>query len=274
MKTEVIKELQDLRSLSWTRTRKSSGTVGSFLKAYSDVKIPKLYYKLSRFDSERGIVGHECVNEIIVDRLLTLLGVEHLHYRLLHAAILIERKPHEVYLCASEDFKGRSEHKIALDAYYQAECEDESSLRDFCIARGWEDYIYKMLVVDFLILNRDRHGANIEVLRDNKKRTLRLAPLFDHGLSLILEDDDDTISAIDVLEDKRVQCCLGSSSVRENLELIPKGKIPKLNRLQETDRQIIFRDLETVISPVLLEKTWEMIWRRWCYFESFCAQRQ
>ena len=274
METEVIKELQDLRSLSWTRTRKSSGTAGSFLKAYSDVKIPKLYYKLSRFDSERGVVGHECVNEIIVDRLLTRLGVEHLHYRLLHAAILIERKPYEVYLCSSEDFKGRSEHKIALEAYYQAECEDGSSLRDFCIARGWEDYIYKMLVVDFLILNRDRHGANIEVLRDNKKRMLRLAPLFDHGLSLILEDDDDKISAIDVLEDKRVQCCLGSSSVRENLGLIPEGKIPKFNRLQETDKRIIFQDLETVFSPVLIEKTWEMIWRRWCYFESFCAQRQ
>ncbi len=274
MKTEVIKDLQDLRSLSWTRTRKSSGTAGSFLKAYSDVKAPKLYYKLSRFDSERGVVGHECVNEIIVDRLLTLLGVEHLHYRLLHAAVLIDHNPYEVYLCASEDFKGRSEHKIALDAYYQAECDDGTPLRDFCIARGWEDYVYKMLVVDFLILNRDRHGANIEVLRDNKKRTLRLAPLFDHGLSLILEDDDDKISAIDVWEDKRVQCCLGSSSVRENLDLIPTGKFPELNRLQETDRQMIFRDLETVISPVLMEKTWEMIWRRWCYFESFCAQRQ
>lgn len=273
MKTEVIKNIQDLRNLSWTRTRKSSGTAGSFLKAYSDIDEPKIYYKLSRFDGINGIVGHECVNEIIVDRLLTLLGVEHLHYRLVHASILIERKPYEVYLCASEDFKERSEHKIALDAYYQVECEDEMSLREFCIARGWEDYIYTALAIDYLILNRDRHGANIEVLRDNKKRTLRLAPLFDHGLSLVLEDDDEKIRAIDVLEDKRVQCCLGSSSVQENLNLIPKDKIPKFNRLRESDKQIIFQDLETVISPILMEKTWEMIWQRWCHYESFCAQR-
>ncbi len=47
------------------------------------------------------------------------------------------------------------------------------------------DYIYIMLVVDFVILNRDRHGANIEVLRNSRDKTLRLAPLFDHGLSLL-----------------------------------------------------------------------------------------
>ena len=47
---------------------------------------------------------------------------------------------------------------------------------------GWEDYIYQMLVVDYLILNQDRHGANIEVLRNSRKKTVRLAPLFAHGL--------------------------------------------------------------------------------------------
>ena len=33
---------------------------------------------------------------------------------------------------------------------------------------GWEDYVYQMLIVDYLILNRDRHGANIEVLRNSE----------------------------------------------------------------------------------------------------------
>ena len=31
-----------------------------------------------------------------------------------------------------------------------------------------------MLAVDYIILNRDRHGANIEVLRNPKKKTIRL----------------------------------------------------------------------------------------------------
>lgn len=52
----------------------------------------KIYYKLSNYDSEKGIIGHECVNEIIVDRLLSILGVEHLEYQLIHADIEIDEK--------------------------------------------------------------------------------------------------------------------------------------------------------------------------------------
>lgn len=73
--------------------------------------------------------------------------------------------------------------KIALDVYYQMERKEGESPLEFCIRMGWADYIYEMLAVDFLILSRDRHGANIEVLRDRRNKTIRLAPLFDHGLS-------------------------------------------------------------------------------------------
>lgn len=53
------------------------------------------------------MIGHECINEIIVDRLLTLLGVEHLSYELIHADIEVEGKIYNTFLCASEDFKKR-----------------------------------------------------------------------------------------------------------------------------------------------------------------------
>ena len=67
--------------------------------------------------------------------------------------------------------------------FYQLERNDGESPLEFCVRQGWGESIYQMLVVDYLILNRDRHGANIEVLRDTKRKTLRLAPIFDHGLS-------------------------------------------------------------------------------------------
>ena len=53
-------------------------------------------------DSQEGMSA-----EIIVDRLLTLLEVEHLEYELIHADIEIEGKRYNLYLCASEDFKKR-----------------------------------------------------------------------------------------------------------------------------------------------------------------------
>ena len=77
--------------------------------------------RLSNFDKARGIIGHECMNELIVDRLLTILGIPHLAYQLIHADVTVDGKTHEVYLCASEDFKAKRETKIALDAYKELE---------------------------------------------------------------------------------------------------------------------------------------------------------
>lgn len=76
---QLMKEKQDLTHLSWSVNRNSFGIGGSFLKSYSELGGKKTYYKLSSFDKTRGIIGHECVNELIVDRLLTIL--EFLTYR-------------------------------------------------------------------------------------------------------------------------------------------------------------------------------------------------
>ena len=98
MQEQIISEKQDLTWLSWSHIRNSSGTAGSFLKAYSELGGVKTYYKLSHYDSVRGIIGHECANEIIVDRFLTILGIEHLSYQLIHADILIQGTPCETWL--------------------------------------------------------------------------------------------------------------------------------------------------------------------------------
>ena len=152
MQSKVVTDLQDLTYLNWSHVRNSSGTAGTFLKSQSISDGKKVYYKASNFDSENGIVGHECVNEIIVDRLLTILGVEHLSYQLIHAAIDIDGRTFETWICASEDFK--------------------------------------------------------------------------------------------------------------------ESVFP--NHLTTNDRAIILEDLEHILSPIHLDKIWEMIYKRWCYYESLC----
>lgn len=275
MNTQIVLDKQDLTFLTWSKIRNSSGTAGSFLKAYSELGGVKIYYKLSNYDSIHGIIGHESVNELIVDRLLTILGIDHLHYRLIHADIFVDGKKHETFLCASENFRKINEDKLAIDICYGSDhLEDESPL-DFCLRMGWGEYIWQMLVVDYLILNRDRHGANIEVLRNKKKKTIRLAPLFDHGLSLLCRcETEEAIDKFDVMADQQVQCFVGSQSARENLELIPVDRMPKLNPLKESDKKIMLEGLDGIISQKLQEKIWDMIWNRWCYYEDFCNSRQ
>ena len=130
---QIIKNKQDLTYLEWSKIRHSSGTAGSFLKATMLEGERKIYCKLSDYDEIKGVVGHECVNEIIVDRLLNILGVEHLNYRLIYADISVSGKVIDTYLCASDDFKKSGEEKTALDIYYNLEKNENESPLDFCI---------------------------------------------------------------------------------------------------------------------------------------------
>lgn len=271
----ITREKQDLTWLSWSKIRNSSGTAGSFLKAFSDLGGEKTYYKLSDFDTVRGIVGHECINELIAGRLLTLCGIEHLPYRLIRADIIIGGTLYETWLCASSDFKKRGENKTALDVFYQAERIEGEGPLDFCLRKGWGGYIRNMLALDFIILNRDRHGANIEVLRDPRRKTLRLAPLFDHGLSLIFSCHDAASAvAADPMEDKPVQCFVGSRSAWDNLRLIPGGVPPELPPFSEETRRTLFDGLDEAIGQEWLDKIWEMLCKRRSAYEDFCSQRR
>ena len=273
METRVIREKQDLKYLKWNHARTSSGTAGTFLKSESNIGGSKVYYKLSNFDMVNGVVGHECVNEIIVDRLLTILGVEHLHYQLIYADINVDGQVYTTYLCASEDFKARGESKIALDDYYRVSSDGKENRYDFCVRQGWQKIINEMIAVDYIILNRDRHGANIEVLLNPKKKTLRIAPLFDHGLSLLYSCSNDAeVEGYDVTEDRPCQNFIGSRSCYDNLKMIQTEKYIFQNELKKADRYEIFADLDGIISQKLMDKIWEMIWKRYKKYRKMCKE--
>ena len=201
--------------------------------------------------------------------MLTILGVEHLSYELINADIEIEGNIYSTYLCASEDFKKRGESKIALDDYYRTNAQKGESHYDFCVREGWKEYIDRMIAVDYLILNRDRHGANIEVLRNSRAHTLRIAPLFDHGLSLLYSCmSDNDVEQFDIMQDKRCQNFIGGYSCYENLQLIKdKTKIFE-NKLQESDRDTIFEGMDNILSDIFINKIWNMIYERYKIYEN------
>ncbi len=271
---QIVAGVQDLTYLNWAKSRQSSGTAGSFLKSYDDVGDRKIYYKLSDYRVGSGIVGHECINEIVVDRLLEILGIPHLSYQLIHARVFVDGCEHETWLNASYDFKAPGESKMALDMYYELERKEGESPLDFCLKNGWGDRLWQMLVVNYLILNRDRHGANIEVLRNPRARTLRLAPLFDHGLSLLCRcQTPESVATFNPMADLPVQSFVGSVSAERNLDLIPGGAFPKLLPLYEADEHALFDGLEEATSPEWRRAVWNMIWGRWQRLEDIRIAR-
>ncbi|MCM1089118.1 MAG: hypothetical protein NC419_13260 [Muribaculaceae bacterium] len=268
---DFIKELQDLRYLDWVNKKMSIGTPGCFLKAYEETNEGRIYYKMSNYDSYRGIFGHECVNELIVSRLLDILEIPHLEYQLVFAKLCINEQEMEGYISKSVNFRKENEKKMVFDTYYELYCEKKESPLDFAKRCGWEQYVYQMFVVDYLICNRDRHGANIEVLVDEKEKP-RLAPLFDHGLSLLFScyNDLESVRKFDILEDRAVNNFIGSKSLEYNLGLIPKGQIIFSGKLKEEDKEILVKELEQTLPKEHLDKIWVMIWERWKKYVEIC----
>lgn len=103
---------------------------------------------------------------------------------------------------------------MAFDLFYDLEKQGNESPLEFAGRFGWEQYIYRMILVDYLVANRDRHGSNIEVL-----------------------------------------------------------KTLNINRLKAADREYLLDGMDEVISPMHVEKIWEMIWKRWCYYETLCNKK-
>lgn len=259
-------ELIDLRQLTWTKTRESSGTAGSYLKSYSYENGKKKYYKLSYFDDISKKFGYESFNEIIACILLDIFEFEHLNYFLSEALIKINNKEYKTYLTYSYDFKGINESKISFENFYELNKLDNEDIISFSKRYNFINSIYNMIIIDYLIINRDRHGANIEVLYNNKNKTYHLAPLFDHGLSLLspyYKDDD--ILNFDDSSITRVNSYIGTSSLEENLKIVPKDYI----KMKKIDINSIFNVLEPILDKNYLAKVKNIIAKRWCYLEDF-----
>lgn len=271
---DLILEVQDLRYLNWSDTKLSPGTPGCFLKAYEERSGRRFYYKLSNYDSYRGVFGHECVNELVVSRLLEILQIDHLNYMLLHARICIDGKEIETYITRTEIFRRENQRKMPCDMYYDIHKQEQEKPLDFFLRMGWETYVYQMLIVDYLICNRDRHGANIEILID-EKGIAQPAPLFDHGLSLLFSSygDLERIRKYDVMEDRAVNNFFGSKSSEYNLGFVPKGRQWFEGSLRKGDRDRLLCGLNGILHAEHSDKIWNMVWKRWERYAEICGEK-
>lgn len=263
---DIVTKIQDYTDLVWSEKTVTSGTSGCFLKAkkLGSDGITR-YFKLSNYDSYRGIFGYECVYELIASRVMNMLGVEHLQYKLVHANVKIDDKIYETYLCESKDFKQDNERKVALDLYYDLEKQNGENPLQFCDRAGWHNQIRKMMLADFLIINRDRHGANIEVLVS--KKGARLAPLFDNGSSFLApySGAETKIKNFDPMEDMPVNNYLGTRSLFENLSFIDTDLT---DEILDFYKEELLLGLDKILPKEHLEKIWEIVWKRWNYYES------
>jgi len=256
----------DLRDISWTHSAGSVASDGVFLKSIIEDRGVKYYLKMSAYDSYRGIFGHEAVNELIAYRLGKLLGFPVPFCTLRKALVYLDGRELETYISVAPSFKS-VESRETLSRFYNANrlSANESPL-DLCKRFSWTDDIYRMFIFDFLIINRDRHGANLEVFKNGG--ALKLSPFFDNGVSFVFSYTEEAdLSSFNVLGDLPVNNFIGTRSLRENLKFIDRRLY--FNELRSSDRMKLFEGLEGILPDGHLFVIWEIIWRRWDYVKDF-----
>lgn len=175
---------------------------------------------------------------------------------MVYCKVQIANRVFGTWVTRSKDFKQPGESKMTFETYYDILSTEGEDKLHFIKRLGLEEYFYHMFLFDYLICNRDRHGANIEVLQ--KGDNYRLAPIFDNGLSFLFScyNDGEKMLEFDKLKDGPVNNYVGSMNLSDNVKLVPKSMRKKVCI---PTREQLFKGLENAALAVPNEY-WDCIY--------------
>jgi len=249
----------DLRDEVWSRTAGSLASDGLYMKTELQIGDINFYLKLSRYDSYRGVYGHESVNELIAYRLGNILGFNVPEGYLKKCLVKIDDREHETYVFAAKSYKTTGSRTAFENFYVDNRLSENEAPLDLCKRFGWTDTIYKMFIFDYLIVNRDRHGANLEVMKNGDTS---LSPFLDNGLSFVCSCTNEAeLKAFDIMEDRAVNNFIGEKRLEVNLNKIDKKL--KFNQLNDSDIDSLFIGLQGVLPESYFDIIRNIIQRRW-----------
>ena len=122
----------------------------------------------------------EPINEVVASRMMDLLGIEHVCYDLDGEYSVCDAFTSEKMEFLPADQVGRLLKKTKEVSYY----EHYIACCEWLGIENAREQIEKMLVIDYIIANSDRHYGNFGIVRDAEKlSSYRIAPIFDNGNS-------------------------------------------------------------------------------------------
>ena len=143
--------------------------------------------KGSRYDEMQ-----EPFNEVIAGKIMELFGIEHVEYG------LIRNKSNNMPLCYCECMVDRDTEYMTAQYVKDSELRESRNEYDRLIEicekngiNGARQEIDKMIVLDYIMGNTDRHTGNFGIIRNaGSLKWLNVAKIFDNGNSLCHEIKD------------------------------------------------------------------------------------
>lgn len=255
----------DLTGIDLTKSGGLSGSQGVYLK-YKD---KDNYYKFSTFDPYFGFIGFESFNEVIAGRLGKILGINVLQQTLVRTKVVISNKPYITYACKSISYKKPGEVRVYLPEYFKKKGIKGSSIYEAAINAGFKDFLNTLFIWDYLIIGRDRHSGNVELLA--KGRKIRFAPIFDNGVSLLApitygipkNSFKEKVLHFRELDDYMANNFIGYRSLNANLSLVTNPIY--INKLLKEHKKSIFYGMNSILPSFYIDKLWSIICYRYSY---------
>lgn len=238
-----MQKIKDYRHLKWCFSSNSSG--GQYLKSEAIVNNKKYYYKISDF--RYGMFfSHESVLEVIASRLGLLLGFPVLKYTGNMARIVINDKEYVTFVSKSLNYCKSGQTAMPLLTDYQINKFLNESPLEYCKRIGLTEFMDYIFIFDYLIMNTDRHGRNIELLYNGNE--IIPAPIFDNGRCLTYEcgNNKENIIYWNYTESGQGNNFVGGIYLENNLKYI--SRTYKLPHMTEESYKHIFYGLHDVLT--------------------------
>lgn len=213
-------KVDDLRELSLTSTSK-----GMLYKCLDSVDGKKVFIKTgTKLRNKFSVL--EPVSEVISSEIISKFNIDCAKNKL--SKIVLPNINEEVLVSISEDFVKDNEEMMSIRSILGNASRENLYDKVVALIPNLKIDIDRMIVMDFLINNIDRHLRNFSIINEDG-RGVKFAPLYDHGLSLyadiqdyeLEQDDKETWEMID-------ECKPFAESHYKQLDLIGEVNLPKV----------------------------------------------
>jgi len=189
--------------------------------------------KRELYKAGSGDLKQEPFNEYIASQIADRLNIDHVNYE-------IKEKNDEIYCKCACMVDNNVEFVNAFGVYLEGEKTDDkyndyiNACAKMGINNAGED-VDKMIVLDYLIRNTDRHVGNFGIIRNSETlKWIKIAPIFDNGNSLWHKAQG--IQFIN--SDSKSECRSFTGENEKNILLVGNTNCYDKNKLNDIDEII------------------------------------
>lgn len=225
-------------------------------EALSECLISRIIPDVLRYTQEKLFIHHDCIGEY-VDAGAQVLGCSSINFLGLNEVLIPIERLYRAFTKKSLAQTLASVPNVKDRIRYTVDFVTEvTKLTTF------STYLTKMLEIDALFLNEDRHTNNIAVIYNTQTCKYRLAPIFDNGAALLSDTRDYSLDLNVYQAIQKVKAKPFSRAFDDQLDACEElyGQKLKLN-IRKQDTAQILKDFQGVYQTEVLERVYNIL----CY---------